>query len=309
MEYRNKIEDIMLEGKSAITLGKFDGVHAGHQKLIHKVTEKKKEGFQSVLFTFDKPVGAFLREFDIAVLLTKEERKKILGQYSLDYVIECEFTKEFAHMEAEAFIEEILVKRLKVGYIAVGPDCTFGYQAKGSYRMLQQFGKEYGFEVEVVDKLTYEGSEISSTRIRKSIEAGKIEEARDMLGYPYPVIGEVVHGKKLGRTLGMPTTNLVPPEEKLLPPYGVYATQIVIDGKCYKGVTNIGSKPTVSEELLRGVETYIFDYEDDLYGKIIEIDLLWYERPELKFDSVETLKEKMEQDILIVRKYFIDNPL
>lgn len=309
MEYINRMDDIQIEKKTAITLGKFDGVHRGHQELIHKILEKKKEGFQTALFTFDKSVGAFLRDFDFKLLLTKEERRIILSKYSLDYVIECEFTEEFAHMSAESFIEQILVEKLKVGYIAVGTDFKFGYKAKGNYKLLQEFAKKYDFTVEVVDKITYEDSEISSTRIRKSIEEGKLEEVVGMLGYPYPIIGEVIHGKKLGRTLGIPTVNLLPPKEKLLPPYGVYAAKIIIEHEVYNGITNIGCKPTVSSEEIRGVETFIFDYQDNLYGKIIEVDLYRYERPELKFNTIEELKEKMDEDILLVRKYFIDNSL
>lgn len=309
MEYINKIDEIKLETKTAITLGKFDGVHVGHQKLIHKVIEKKKEGFRSVLFTFDKSAGAFLRDKDFNMLLTKEERKKVLSKYPLDFVLECEFTEEFAHMDAETFIEEILVRRLNVGYIAVGTDCTFGYKAKGNYKLLQEFSEKFDFVVEVVDKVTFKGSEISSTRIRNCIEEGKMEDANQMLGYSYPVIGEVIHGKKLGRTLGMPTTNLVPSNEKLLPPFGVYASTTIIDDKSYYGITSIGYKPTVSEEKIRGVETYIFDYNDDLYGKTIEIDLYRFERPEFKFNSIEQLKEEMEKDIVLVKKYFIDKPL
>lgn len=309
MKYVSRVEEINLEAKTAITLGKFDGVHVGHQKLIHKVVEKRELGFQSVLFTFDKAVGAFLRDSEQNMLLTKEERKKILSRYSLDFVLECEFTEEFAHMSAETFIEEILVKGLCVGYIAVGTDYRFGYKAKGDYKLLQEYSKKYDFVVEVVEKVAYQGCEISSTRIRNSIEAGKMEEANEMLGYSYPIIGKVIHGKKLGRTLGMPTTNLTPIKEKLLPPFGVYASKTIIDNKIYNGVTNIGCKPTVSTDMIRGVETYIFDYNEDLYGKTIEIDLYRFERPELKFNSIEELKEAMEKDILLVRKYFIDNPL
>ncbi|OYO51476.1 hypothetical protein CG709_19510 [Lachnotalea glycerini] len=207
MRYISKIDDIKVKNKTAVTLGKFDGIHLGHQKLIHKVTDKCKEGFCSVLITFDKPLLAFLRDADAGLLLTKEERRYQFSKYKLDYVIECQFTEEFAHMEAEAFIEEVLVKRLNVGYIAVGTDFTFGYKASGNYQLLQEFARIYGFEVEVVEKLTYQNSEISSTRIRSSIEEGKMEDAMQMLGFPYPVIGEVIHGKKRGRTLGIPTIN------------------------------------------------------------------------------------------------------
>lgn len=304
MEFISKIEELKPKTKTAITLGKFDGVHVGHQKLIQNVIEKKKEDFQAILFTFDKPIGAFLQGFDMNLLLTNEERRSVLKKYPLDFVLQCEFTEEFAHMSAEKFVEEILVKQLKVGYITVGYDCTFGYKAKGNYKLLEELSHQYGYEVEVVEKVTFQGDEISSTRIRNSIEKGNLEEANQMLGYSYPIVGTVIHGKKLGRTLGMPTTNLVPPNEKLLPPYGVYASKTVIGEESYYSITNIGCKPTVSANEIRGVETYIFDFEDDLYGKTIEIDLIRYERPELKFDSIEELKQTMDQDIVKAKAYF-----
>lgn len=307
MEYINKIDDIKIDKKTAITLGKFDGVHLGHQKLINKVISKQEEGFQSVLFTFDKLVGAFLRETDQGLLLTKEERHDVFSKYSLDYIVECEFTEEFAHMSAEDFIEEILVKRLNVSYIAVGTDFTFGYKATGNYQLLQQYAPKFGYEVEVVEKIAYKGSEISSTRIRKCIEAGQIEDANHMLGFQYPIRGKVLHGKKLGRTLGIPTTNLVPSEEKLLPPNGVYVSRTVIGDEIYDGVTSIGYKPTVSNELILGVETFIFDYSGDLYGVTIQIELCIFERPELKFDSIDQLKEEMNKDIEFAKKYLVDN--
>lgn len=307
MEYINKIEDIKIENKTAVTLGKFDGVHVGHQKLINNVINKKQEGFSSVLFTFDKPVGAFLRDADSSVLLTKEERHAVFSKFQLDYMIECEFTEEFAHMPAETFIKEILVKRLNAGYIAVGTDCTFGYKAIGNYKMLQQFAEKYGYEVEVVEKLTYKSSEISSTRIRQCIQVGELEDATKMLGFHYPIMGEVVHGKKLGRTLGMPTTNLIPIEEKLLPPDGVYVSRTIIDGKIYDGITNIGYKPTVSNEMIRGVETFIFDYSGDLYGKILQVELYKYVRPEQKFESIVQLKDRINKDIEFAKKYLVDN--
>lgn len=309
MNYINLIDEFRPESKTAITLGKFDGVHVGHQILIHKVIEKKKEGFQSVLFTFDKALRTFWRGFEMSTLLTKEERRTIFNQYPLDYVLEYEFTKEFAKMGSVEFVEEILVKKLNVGYIAVGTDCTFGYKAQGDYKLLQELSKKYDFTVEVVEKVTYKDSEISSTRIRKCIEEGKIEEANHMLGYPFPIIGEVLHGNQLGRTLGIPTINMIPSDEKLLPPYGVYASRVIIDNQVYNAITNIGCKPTVSNDLMRGVETYILDYEGDLYGTTLEVDLYRFERPELKFSSIDELKEKMEDDIVLVKKYFIDNPL
>lgn len=307
MKYINKIEDLDIKNKTAITLGKFDGVHVGHQKLINNVISKREEGFRSVLFTFDKPVGSFLREKDTSVLLTTEERHVVFHKYELDYIVECEFTEEFAHMSAETFIEEILVRRLNAGYIAVGSDYTFGYKAQGTYKTLQQFSDKFGYEVEVVEKIAYKGSEISSTRIRSCIENGQMEDANKMLGFLYPIRGEVLHGKKLGRTLNMPTTNLIPGKEKLLPPNGVYVSRTVIEDKVYDGITNIGCKPTVSSELVRGVETFIFDYSGDLYGKTIQVELYIFERLEQKFDSIEQLKEQMNKDIEFAKNYLVSS--
>lgn len=307
MKYFTNIDDIEIQGKSAVTLGKFEGIHRGHQELITKIIKKKNEGFNAVVFTFEKPVGAFLRGTEYKVLLTKEERRERFKALNPDYIVECPMNESIFHMEAESFIEDILVKRLNIKYIAVGTDFRFGYKAKGDYKLLKEFAQKYDYEVEVVEKVLYSGEEISSTRIRKCIEDGDIDSANKMLGFNYPITEQVIHGRKLGRELGMPTANVLPPKEKLLPPFGVYVSAVEIEGKRYGGITNIGFKPTVTEDRVCLSETFIFDYSGDLYGKRLSFELLIHERPEQKFSSIDELKMKMHKDILFGRKYIVDN--
>ena len=296
MEIIRETTGFQLEIPTAVSLGKFDGLHQGHQLLLERILSRKTEGLASLIFTFDfgKRPG----------LMLPEERERMLQRQNIDYLLECPFVPEISHMEPEAFIREILVKRLKVKYMAVGTDFRFGYQRKGDYRLLQQMGEMFGFQTEVVEKACYRGQEISSTYIREELEQGHMELVNQLLGYTYSVTGEVLHGRQIGRTLGMPTTNLIPKEEKLLPPNGVYATRTEIEGEFYEGITNIGYKPTVGGETRRGVETYLFDWDKDLYGKEITVHFYGFERAECKFASLEQLKKRIEQDVIWGKEYF-----
>ncbi len=294
MKYIEAFMDIELNRDTAIALGKFDGVHLGHQKLIHKICEK--EGLESVVVTIwpnpEKPA-----------LLTLEEKKKIFRDMGVSSWIDFPFLPEISGMEPEVFVREILVKRLKVKYLVVGTDYHFGHNRKGDVTLLQNMQEECGFTLEIVEKETYQGREISSTYIREALEAGDMELVNRLLGYPFSVRGEVLHGRKIGRTLGMPTTNLIPSARKLLPPNGVYATKTILETGEYPGITNIGYKPTIGE-YFRGVETYIFNFDSDLYGKTIEVQLHSFEREERKFETIEELKEQMHSDIRFGRLYF-----
>ncbi len=281
---------------TAISLGKFDGLHIGHQLLVNRILQKKKEGLKALIFTFD--FG------DRPMLLLPQERRALLKRWGVDELIECPFVESLIHMEAEDFVREILVKRLHVRYLAVGTDFRFGHNRKGSYQLLEAMQKECGFEVEVVEKACYAGEEISSTRIRRELEQGHMELVNQLLGYTFSVTGEVLHGRQIGRTLGLPTTNLLPETRKLLPPNGVYATRTHIAGEIFEGITNIGYKPTVGVEERKGVETYLFDLDRNLYGDIITVQFYGYERPEHKFDSLEALKARIEQDVAWGRQYF-----
>ena len=288
--------EFQVQEETAISIGKFDGLHQGHQLLVERIVKKKQEGLKALIFTFD--FG------DRPVLLLPKERREMLRKWGVDYLLECPFVESISHMEAEEFVRKILVERLHVRYLAVGTDFRFGCQRRGDYRLLQRLSAECGYEVEVVEKACWQGEEISSSRIRRELEQGRMELVNQLLGYAYSVTGEVLHGRKIGRTLGMPTTNIVPSERKLLPPNGVYATRTVIAGELFEGITNIGYKPTVGAEPRKGVETYLFDLDRNLYGEILTVRFYGYERPERKFDSLEELKKRIGQDVEWGRTYF-----
>ena len=288
--------EFQTEEGTAVSLGKFDGLHQGHRLLIDRILDKKQEGLASLIFTFD--FG------ERPALTLPEERRELLRRRQLDYLVECPFVPALAHMEPEDFVTKILKERLHAKYLAVGTDFRFGYQRRGDYRLLQQMSSSCGFQVEVVEKACWKGREISSTYIREELKLGHMEQVDQLLGYAYSVTGEVLHGRQIGRTLGMPTTNVLPKEQKLLPPNGVYATRTLIAGEVFEGITNIGYKPTVGGETRKGVETYLFDLDRNLYGEIIQVQFYGYERPERRFPSLEALKAQIESDVAWGREFF-----
>ena len=304
MRYWTGTTDIRVNGPTAVTLGKFDGIHRGHQKLVQKVVEAGGQGMQSVVFTFDMfPVTVVTGRIQ-KTIVTNEERKMNLERMGVDCLIEYLFTPEISHMDPKRFIKDVLVDRLNAKLIVVGPDFHFGYQRAGNCELLQQCAAEYGYRVDIESKLKDEGREISSTYIREQLALGHIEKANELLGYPYFIHGRVLHGKSLGRTLGLPTINLAPPESKLLPPNGVYVSETTIEGRLYQGITNIGRKPTVGEDNPVGVETHLFDCDEDLYGKAADVRLCHFCRPERKMESVEELRLTIERDVQAGKKYF-----
>lgn len=304
MQYIKGIEFYKDEHRTAVTLGKFDGLHRGHQKLIKSVKEHAQmDNVKSVVFAFDMgPLFERLGKKRECIMTNEERRIRLEGQ--VDYLLECPFTENICRMEAEAFIREILVDRLHVKYVSVGTDFHFGHEKRGDYRMLEMYAKEYGYQVEVIEKERYHDREISSTYVKEELREGRIDIVNTLLGYPYLIAGEVEHGRKLGRRIGFPTMNVIPPPEKLLPPNGVYVNEIIVDGKCYEGVCNIGVKPTVGMGFKPSVETFLFEYEGDAYGKNICIRVYEAEREEQKFPSVSELKEQMAKDIEYAKAYF-----
>lgn len=308
MEFISGKTDFQLHN-SAVTLGKFDGLHKGHQKLIHKIVDLKKDGYTSVMFTFMFHPSTLFSNKEIDLIYTEEEKRIKLEQSGLDVMISYPFTNETASMEAEDFVKDVLVDRIDAKVIVVGDDFHFGHNRRGDVALLKELSKKYGYEVISYEKVNFHDEVVGSTSIRHEIEQGNMELANELLGRPYSIIGEVLHGRKIGRTLGVPTTNLIPSSDKLLPPNGVYASRTIIDGKSYEGVTSIGYKPTVGADKSRGVETFIFDYDADLYGKIIEVEIYGFERGEVKFDSLDELKEQMQKDIIFAKDYFNKNSL
>lgn len=289
---------------SAVSLGKFDGIHLGHQLLLNKVLELKKDGLQAVMFTFLYNPRNLFSDKEIELIYTEEEKRYILEQSGFDVLVSYPFTKETASMEPVDFIKEVLIEKLDAKVIVVGADYCFGHNRRGNVELLKDKSKEYGYELIVFDKIKIQDQVISSSYIRSKIAEGDIELVTRLLGRPFSIIGEVKHGRKIGRTIGFPTVNLIPPASKLLPPDGVYASMTSINGIKYPGLTNIGHNPTVGVTPEKRVETYIFDFDSDLYGSTIEVSLYAYERPEMSFQSVEELKNQMNQDIIYGRKYF-----
>ncbi len=289
---------------TAVTLGKFDGLHLGHQLLLNQIKSYKSQGYTTVMFSFLYHPSNLLSEKEFELIYTEEEKKAKLKRSGLDVLISYPFTLKTRSIEPEAFIRDILVDQLDAKVIAVGNDFHFGYERRGDVSLLKKFEKNYGYKVIACEKKRSGNQIISSSAIRNELKEGNIEAANAMLGQPYSITGEVLHGRRIGRTLGMPTTNIIPAQNKLLPPNGVYASKTLIEGISYPGVTNIGYKPTVGAEKMRGVETYLFNFDQDLYGKVIEVSLYTYVRPEVKFDTVEELGVQMHRDINMAEDYF-----
>lgn len=303
MKYIKDTVEFKIEENTVMSLGKFDGVHRGHELLLENLFQKKQEGLKAVIFTFDIPPRQNVEHITPKVLTTNAEKMHLLEQIGIDYLIECPFTKEIMCMEAEDFVKKI-VSQLHVKCFVVGDDFHFGHNRGGDYHLLQRMADELNYEVIVIKKIQEDERDISSTFVREEVEKGHIEKANHLLGYPYFVCGDVVHGKEIGRTIGIPTINLMPPEDKLLPPFGVYVTRVQIDGKTYRGVTNVGCKPTIEGKNPIGVETHLLDVKENLYEKSAKVEFLSFVRKEQKFDSVTHLKEQMERDIDTAKAYF-----
>ena len=278
--------------QTAVTIGKFDGVHMGHRELIAAVLREKKNGYSSCVISFSTEV-----EQEKSVIYTKKEKRKICEAMGVEVLAEYPLDETIREMSAEQFIDEILCRRLQAKVIVVGEDFRFGKGRSGDVALLQELEKQYGYRTVCVPKVEEEQVRISSTGIRSLLVEGRIEEANELLGRPYAVFGEVLHGKKLGRTLGFPTMNLIPPVEKLLPAYGVYVTKTKVDGQWFEGITNVGLRPTVDSDKRVTVETHLFAYEGDLYGKQVEVQFLFFLRPERKFEDVEQLKNTILEDV------------
>lgn len=302
MEYIFNTEEFMLKD-SAVCLGKFDGIHMGHRLLIEKIQTYKKQGLQSVVFTFALHPYTLFSKGDAKLIDTMSEKVQKLEQLDVDTLVSYPFTKQTASMAPEQFIEKVLMGKIGAKVIVVGNDFHFGFQRKGNVALLRKYAQKFGYEVVSLEKLEDENQVVSSTRVRNEIKFGNMEKVTRLLTVPYAIVSEVIHGKQLGRTIGMPTINQQVEKNKIVPPHGVYVSKVYLADGVYGGITNIGVKPTVSGEKQVGVETHIFDFEGDLYGKILKTEILHFVRKEQKFATIDALKEQMHRDMAFGKTY------
>ena len=286
-----------IEEGTAVAIGKFDGLHLGHRKLLREILRQKEDGLKAAVFTFDPSPEVFFGMNPARELSTNEEKRELFREIGIDILVEFPFNKATAAITPERFVIDILCGMMNAKFVAAGTDLSFGAMGKGNFELMSSLARHLDFEACKIDKIERNGKVISSTLIRDLVEKGDMEEAAACLGEPYKITGRIVHGRALGRKIGIPTLNQIPPADKLLPPFGVYYSEVRADGRTFKGMTNIGIKPTVTDEHRTTVETYLYNFSGDLYGEYAEVKLLTFRRPEHRFANVEELRKIMQNDI------------
>lgn len=286
-------------------MGTFDGVHVGHTKIIERLLNSSSEEEQSLILTFfPHPRMVLQKESDIKLLNTIEERTQLLEKAGLQNLIIHPFDQAFSRLTAEEFVKNILVDIFNIKKIIIGHDHRFGRNRTANIDDLILYGKEYGFDVVQISAQEIDEVSISSTKIRNALNEGKITLANEYLGYNYFFSGTVIHGKKLGRTIGFPTANLQIEETyKLIPAIGVYAVKCIVGSQKINGMLNIGTNPTVEGQKL-SIEVHLFDFDGDLYEQKITVELVQRIRDEQKFSSVDDLKAQLHKDELFARQLF-----
>jgi len=283
-----------------VTIGTFDGVHLGHQKIIKRLVElKEKQGGEIVLFTFDPHPRKILfpEQKDLKLITTTDEKCAVLKQFGVDHVLVFPFTKEFSQMQAQDYISNIIVKGLKTKTLVIGYDHRFGSNREGNIETLKQLSEIYNFNVEEIPAQEINQLNVSSTRIRKAIDEGDIKTANEFLGYRFFISGTVVKGKQLGRTIGYPTANIfIEDKDKLTPKIGVYAVNVEVKGNTHKGMLNIGTNPTTDLDNTIKIEVNIFDFDKDIYGEKIKVEFVKRIRNEEKFANLDELKQALAND-------------
>jgi riboflavin kinase / FMN adenylyltransferase len=288
-----------------LTIGNYDGIHVGHRRIIERVKERAAEvSGTAMLMTFDPHPLRVLRPDKAPASITPlAERKRLIEEAGIDVLFVLPFTPEFALLPPEAFISSILVAGLAVKGVVIGYDFRFGREGRGDTAFLREAGRTHGFFVEVIDAVTVDGEKVGSNRIRKLVAEGDVTMAAKLLGRPFAMEGAVVRALGRGRTIGYPTINLET-EYALVPKNGVYVTEVEIEGRRRGGVTNVGYNPTFEQGRQRSIETFILDFEGDLYDKHVRLRFLKRVRDEMKFESAEDLTDRIGKDVDIGKAYF-----
>lgn len=287
---------------SAVALGLFDGVHLGHRRVLELVLAQKSNGMRPSVFTFATESVGVKHDAALDYLYPTEQKCAMLRECGMEHISHHPFA-EICDMEGEEFVREILVQRFAAGFVCCGEDFRFGRHAAWNAQDLCRFGAQYGFSVQTAKPVCVDGEIVSSSRIRAFLHSGEVSYAERLLGAPYSIELEVVHGAQLGRTIGFPTMNQVFADGQLVPRFGVYASRTVLDGISYPSITNVGRKPTVQYDGRPLAETYVIGVKGDFYGRTIPVELLDFIRPEQKFDSLEALTAQLHKDLEIARAY------
>jgi riboflavin kinase/FMN adenylyltransferase len=282
----------------------FDGVHLGHKSIIDALTKVgTQNNLETAILTFwPHPRFVFNPNEDLKLLNTIDEKKLLIEKYGVNNLFLKEFDDEFRNLTGEEFVRQILVDQLNVKYLIIGYDHSFGKNKSGNFALLQKLSKELDFEVDQMEAINIHENNISSTKVRNALLEGNIKEANEMLGYSYSVSGKVVHGKKIGRTIGYPTANIGTESIKLLPKKGAYIVEVYVKEQFYKGMLSIGTNPTVNGEALT-VEVYILDFNENIYDENITVQFRDFLHDEIKFEGLDKLIERLDEDKKLTEEF------
>lgn len=306
MQIHKGLDSLPVLQHAVLTIGTYDGVHAGHQAIIQRINEiaKAVEG-ESVVLTFDPHPRLVLQpdNKDLKLISTISEKIELFENFGLEHLVITPFSKDFAAMDAADYVEQVLVKKFRPKVIVIGYDHRFGKGRKGDIELLRKLGPKWGYTVEEISVQTIDEISVSSTKVRNALLEGDIRSANQLLAHPFVLCGQVVHGDQIGRTLGFPTANIhVPDPHKLIPPPGVYAVRVQVKNRNLDGVLSISFRPTITDSGELRIEVYILDFNEDIYGENIRLTFVDHIRADAKFDSLEELIEQMNKDVLLVRQ-------
>lgn len=304
MKVFNSLEEINNIEPTVVALGNFDGIHRGHQEIINRsVKEAAAAGLKSGVFTFSNHTSTILKNVPtVKNILYADEKIRLLENLGVDYMFNIPFTEEILNMSPVDFIDKILVEKFNIKEAYCGFNYRFGHKAQGNPEVLMKEGLARGFGIHVQEAYEIDGVVVSSTYIRSLIEEGRMEECTKFMGRMYSIGGEIVKGNMLGRTIGFPTCNTIVDSTMVTPPNGVYITMCTIDGVRRPSITNVGVKPTVGT-YEKNIETHIFNFNEDVYGKEIRVDFIKHTRDEKKFDGIDALKNQIAADCIQAKAY------
>lgn len=301
ISFKEYIDRIHIKRSTVVTIGNFDGLHLGHMQLIDKTVEiAKKEGLIPVIFSYEVHPQNVLYKKLVHIIMPHEEKERILFEKGIEMVLFAPFDESLQNQTAQQFCDEVLIKKLNCKYLVMGEDARFGREMLSADK-IKEYLESQGVEVILIPLLKFDGVRISSSEIRNLVEKGQLDQANRYLGRPFSIEGKVVHGKKIGKSIGFPTANMELEFDQVLPETGVYETRVYYKDKVYKGATSVGKNPTFGKNPVT-VETYILGFDENIYGRKIKVDFLRRLRGEIAFTSKEDLIKQMEKDVEDIEK-------